>query len=74
MWRFVALSSTISTRLPASCDGLRPLEGPGGRGGGLGLDVKWKVDPLPDSLSTHIVPPIRSASRLLIARPSPVPP
>ena len=37
--------------------------------------VKWKVEPVPGpALSTHIVPPISSASSLLMARPSPVPP
>ena len=37
--------------------------------------VKWKVQPVPGpALSTHIVPPISSASSLLMARPSPVPP
>ena len=36
--------------------------------------VKWKVEPLPGSLSTHIRPPMSSPRRLLIARPSPVPP
>jgi hypothetical protein len=37
--------------------------------------VKWNVDPLPmPSLVAHIVPPISSASRLLMASPRPVPP
>ncbi len=37
--------------------------------------VKWKLEPLPGPVaSTHIVPPISSASRLLMASPSPVPP
>ena len=37
--------------------------------------VKWNVDPSPGpSLSAHMRPPISSASRLLIASPSPVPP
>ncbi len=37
--------------------------------------VKRKVLPCPGpALSTHIVPPISSARRLLIARPRPVPP
>src|SRR5436190_301879 len=36
--------------------------------------VTWNCEPLPTpSLSAHIVPPISSARRLLIARPSPVP-
>ena len=36
--------------------------------------VKLNVEPLPTSLSTHIRPPMSSASRLLMARPRPVPP
>ena len=36
--------------------------------------VKWKVAPLPASLSTQILPPINSARRLQMARPRPVPP
>ena len=37
--------------------------------------VKWKVEPLPiPSLEAHIVPPINSANRLLMASPRPVPP
>ena len=37
--------------------------------------LKWKVEPWPGpALSTPIVPPISSASFLLIANPSPVPP
>mmetsp|Transcript_346 Transcript_346/g.906 ORF Transcript_346/g.906 Transcript_346/m.906 type:complete len:216 (+) Transcript_346:1821-2468(+) len=36
--------------------------------------TKWKVDPLPGSLSTQILPPINSASRRQMARPIPVPP
>ena len=36
--------------------------------------VKWNVVPTPGSLSSQIRPPISSQSRLLIARPRPVPP
>ena len=36
--------------------------------------VKKKVEPEPGSLSTHIVPCMSSARRLLMARPRPVPP
>ena len=37
--------------------------------------VKWKLLPCPaPALSTHMAPPINSASSLLIARPRPVPP
>ena len=59
---------------------LRLALGEEGRRRGRRLDrrvrtVKWKVAPLPaPSLSTHIVPPISSLRRLLIASPRPVPP
>jgi hypothetical protein len=36
--------------------------------------AKWKVDPLPSSLSTQMPPPMSSARRLLMASPSPAPP
>ena len=36
--------------------------------------MKWNVEPSPSTLSTHMVPPISSARRLLTASPSPVPP
>src|SRR5690625_5565461 len=36
--------------------------------------VKLNVDPSPGELSTHMRPPISSARRLLMLRPSPVPP
>ena len=71
--RFVALSSTTSTRNPRSSPssvGRRRLcSGPTSA-----RIVTWKVEPAPTVLSAHIPPPIRSASRLLMARPSPVPP
>ena len=60
--RFVALSSTTSTRRPArfapsslrmACSG--PISA---------RIVKWNVEPAPASLSTHIPPPIISHSRL----------
>ena len=46
------------------------------RGGGClpKTAVNQKVDPRPSSLSTPISPPISSARRLEMARPSPVPP
>ncbi len=48
---------------------------PAGSSAGVARMVKWNVLPCPGpSLSTHIVPPISSASSLLIARPRPVPP
>ena len=36
--------------------------------------VKWNVEPFSGTLSTHILPPINSTSRLLMASPRPVPP
>ncbi len=72
--RFVALSSTTRMRLPASCGS------PSSSGIGLGTSAAVtgsemrKVEPLPCSLSTEIVPPISSTRRLEMARPSPVPP
>ena len=71
--RLVALSSTMSTRRPASA---------ALRGGGLARPqsasrkraVNQKVEPLPGSLSTPISPPICSTSCLQIASPRPVPP
>jgi hypothetical protein len=75
--RLVALSSTISTRLPFSSS-CKPGEMRCLLGGDSATDawmVKKKVEPVPGPwLSTHMLPPINSAKRLLIARPSPVPP
>ena len=77
MRRLVALSSTISRRLPRSSGWLSARKAGAGAdvsAGGV-RTVKWKVDPLPaPALSTHIVPPISSLRRLLMASPSPVPP
>ena len=75
--RFVALSSTTSKRLPASA-GCSPTKlrwlAVGSSAYGARI-VKRKVEPRPGpALPTHIVPPISSARRLLMARPSPVPP
>ena len=75
--RFVALSSTISATLPCS-----PLEGRGagtvtesaGASGATILTTKRLPSPGTPLLSTVIVPPCNSASRLLIASPRPVPP
>jgi len=72
MCRFVSLSSTMSTRRPASCEGSARSYGRTGAGADSASIVKWKVDPSPTVLSTHIDPPISSASRLLMASPSPV--
>ncbi len=71
--RLVALSSTTSTRRPAS------------RAGGTGTavasgacrskrTVNQKVLPRPGRLSTSIAPPMSETSRFEMARPSPVPP
>jgi hypothetical protein len=53
--------------VPAACGGAVT-------GASAATKVKWKVEPWPGALSAHIVPPISSLSRLLIAKPSPVPP
>ena len=71
--RAAALSSTSSRRLPciSLASSARRLAGwfctPKHA-------VKWKVEPLPTSLSTQISPPIISTSWREIARPRPVPP
>ena len=63
-----------SKRLPASCGcGVCQAGGAVAAAARAGI-VKWNVAPLPASLSTQILPPISSARRLQIARPSPVPP
>lgn len=70
--RALSLSSTTSTRRPR-----RSGVGTSGTSAASFADsrtVNQKVDPLPAVLSTPTVPPISSASRLLIASPSPVPP
>ncbi len=75
--RLVALSSTTSTRRPSSLGCVpmisrRPCAGSAATGA---LIVNENVAPRPGPpLSAHIVPPISSASRLLMASPSPVPP
>ena len=77
MRRLVALSSTTRMRLPANagCWPRKSRRWPCGSCAGTQRIVKWKVEPRPGpALSAHIVPPISSASSLLIARPSPVPP
>ena len=74
--RFVSLSSTISRRLPAR-GACVPRDAPPGSpvtAAGTSI-VKWKLLPCPGpALSSHIEPPMSSTSRLLIARPRPVPP
>ena len=75
--RLVALSSTTSTRRPDSsgCTPTKSRLRAGGSSASGARTVKQKVEPWPGpSLSTHIRPPISSASRRLIASPSPVPP
>ena len=78
MRRLVALSSTIRTHLPCrlawmpnrSREVLRS-----GTSAGSARMVKRKLEPLPiPALWARIVPPIISARRRLMARPSPVPP
>ena len=77
MRRLVALSSTISTRLPCSSGWLptnsrRRVVGSSATGASI---VNENTAPRPGpSLSAHIRPPISSARRRLIARPRPVPP
>ena len=74
MRQLVGLSSTISRRRSASC-GCGPSSASGGASGAACKGrVKWKVEPFCGTLSTHILPPINSTSRLLMARPRPVPP
>ena len=70
----MALSSTSSTCLPVSSLGTPAAAARDGTSAGSATIVKWNVEPSPATLSTHMVPPISSASRLLTARPRPVPP
>ena len=73
--RFAGLSSTASTRRPASTSrssvpifaAARAVQGSAGIS-------NQKVDPCPSRVSTPISPPIASTRPLQIARPSPVPP
>ena len=72
--RFVSLSSTTSARRPSNDPSRRNAVGvisvvPAS-------NVMWNVLPSPGTpvLSAHAEPPISSARRRLIARPSPVPP
>ena len=73
MRRFVALSSTIRVRVPASCASRRVSAIPP-----LGSDASAMANanslPRPGSLRTTISPPMSPTSRLVMARPSPVPP
>jgi hypothetical protein len=75
MRRLVGLSSTMSRRKPVSLGW-----GPARTGGATSLTaccrvmVKWKVEPWPTMLSTHMRPFMSSARLLLMARPRPVPP
>jgi hypothetical protein len=65
------LSSTTSTRRPASVDGGSQA---GGTAAAPNQASKPNTLPRPTSLSTSIRPPISETSRAEIARPSPVPP
>ena len=71
--REVALSSTTSTFNPRRSDAgtkrLFTVSFPIPKSA-----VKWKVVPLPDSLSIQISPPIIFTRRLLMVSPKPVPP
>eukprot|EP00897_Mesotaenium_endlicherianum_P010090 jgi/Mesen1/9109/ME000058S08608 len=73
----VRLASTTSTRRPRRTSRWATSGVPVGKptvGGGLAnLAVKEKVEPTPSSLSTHMRPPMASARRDDITRPSPVP-
>ena len=75
--RLVALSSTMSRRLPSSA-GCTPMNSRCRAAGNSPIGattVKKKVEPRPGpSLCAHIRPPMSSASRRLIASPRPVPP
>jgi hypothetical protein len=72
--RFVALSSTTRSRLPLSASSPSGEPVSAGISAASAVTAMWNVDPVPSSLSTHIVPPISSISRFDMARPSPVPP
>ncbi len=72
--RLVALSSTTSSVRPCNAGGNAACQGRGFDPTASGTIVKWNVEPLPTSLSTHMRPPISSASSLLMASPRPVPP
>ena len=72
--RFVALSSTTSSRFPASWGWLPSNGARVGASASAAVNSMWKADPLPSSLSTHSLPPISSTRRFEIARPRPVPP
>jgi len=68
--RSAALSVLVWRERPPSEGG---ADGGGASGGAHSWSmVKWKDDPTPCSDSTQMVPPISSASRRDIARPSPV--
>ncbi len=70
--RFVALSSTISSRRPARSS--RLLSPCSSAGAAPATTVKWNSLPAPGSDCTQIRPPIISTRRLLIVSPRPVPP
>ena len=72
--RLVALSSTTSTRMPASeveTDGGELRRTPGTEANGKANQNRL---PIPASLSTPIRPPMPSTSRCEMARPRPEPP
>ena len=70
--RFTTLSSTTTTRKPASCDtsaGNSAVSVSGSR-----RITKWNSLPCPTSLSTHKRPARASTRRLEMVKPRPVPP
>ena len=74
MRRFVALSSTTSTRSPSSALGFVTGARRPAAWGWSKVASKKNVLPRPSVLSTQRWPPMSSTSRKAIARPSPVPP
>ena len=74
MLSYNSLSSTMRTRLSESC-GCSLRRGKRSVAGAAAARIlKKKGEPSPGSLSTHIVPPISSLKRRLMAKPRPVPP
>ena len=72
--RFVALSSTTSTRSPARVAADLGAVTTSGSWAWVSGTVNQKVLPAPGSLSTPISPPIAATSWREMASPSPVPP
>ena len=66
--RLAWLSSTTRARFACSAAAISSSVAAGSSARGARI-VKWNVEPAPTSLSTHRRPPIRSTSRIEIARP-----